>query len=349
MILRIARQGAPLLAALALASCHPVEADRLYALPQEAGQGAVVAALPLRLKAGGGHVAGAARFAELELDTDAVHKVAASCHHGPPVTSPVPLQVRAAYDDRDLVVEVSWRDATRDLEPLAWEREPEGWRLGAADEDGVAILWSRGGGRFGCQEACHMSGFAVRDGTVVDLRSMRLAGPGASEEVWVWKSAAGARELILGERGFLTAGGESFRRPNSAVAADESLRTGARAAAAYGEGDRPVWNAAGDALDPGARRAPAYLHAPPGPAPLLAAEAEHRRGWWRVTFRRRLEAGEGRQRFSPGERYRFGLAIFDSTSTDHHLVRDKQLLELVVPKPDRTPAEPGPAEGPGVL
>ncbi len=316
---------------LAAPACRRLQVDRLYALPGKAPEG-VTPALPLALKAGGGNVGGGNRFADLEIDTDAVHKVAASCHHGPPVTNPVQLQVRAYYDQRELFVEVGWRDPTEDRAPRSWEKGDGGWRLGEQDEDGLAILWSRGSGRFGCQEACHMSDFAVREGTVIDLRAMRLADPGASEEAWVWKASTGARELQLGSRGFTTVpGGEVFRTLNSAAATDESLRPGARRAAAFGPGDRPLRDAAWGPLPPQATQAPAYLYAPAAGGGLLAARAQRDARGWRVVFSRPLDAGPGRQEFRPGERYRFGLALFDSTSTDHHLVRDTQVLELVVP------------------
>jgi hypothetical protein len=72
-----------------------------------------------------------------------------------------------------------------------------------------------------------------------------------------------------------------------------------------------------------------------------------------VVFSRRLEAGEGRQAFRPGERYRFGVALFDGTSTNHHIVRDTQFLDLVLPQP-RADKEAGTKEeeakeGEGIL
>lgn len=333
---------------LLLPACTRVKADRLYALPAGGGGIAgVVTALPLELKAGGGHVGGAlGRFTDLDVDTDAVHKVSASCHHGPPITNPVPVEVRAFYDQSRLFLEVTWRDRTADRVPLRWERSGSGWRLGDADEDGVAILWSGGAGKFGCQEACHMSDFAVRAGTVIDLRAMYLVEPGAWEEAWVWKSAGGARELLLGNHGFVTIpGGEVYRKLNSVAAADESLRPGARRAGAFGAEDRPRWDVAGGPLPPGAQTAPAYLYAPREEAGLLSASAERRSRGWRVLFSRPLDAGPGRQSFRRGERYRFGLAIFDSTSTDHHLVRDAHVLEVAIPS---GPAVALPGAGPAV-
>jgi hypothetical protein len=35
--------------------------------------------------------------------------------------------------------------------------------------------------------------------------------------------------------------------------------------------------------------------------------------------------------FRPGERYRFGVALFDGTSVNHHVVRDTQVFEIVAP------------------
>jgi hypothetical protein len=329
---------------LALCSCVQVPVDRLYALrlEREPDERSWSATLPLPLKSGGGSIHGTnARLAELELDTDAVHLGSASCHHGPPITSPVPAEARAFYTDRQLFVDVRWEDSTEDATPRSWTRGPEGWRLGDADEDGVAIIRSRTAGPFGCQEACHMRDFAIRQGEVVDLRAMFIDGEGNQEETWVWKPAQGAQALTLGPQGFLTSHGEAYRTLNSAAAHDPALTPEARRAGTFGPEDRPLRDASGRPLPAGAESAPAYLYAADAGGGGLAAFAERTRRGWRVVFSRALEAGPGRQAFVPGESYRFGLAVFDNTSVNHHIVRDTRMLELVV-----SPASPPPAEAP---
>jgi hypothetical protein len=324
-----------------------VPVDRLFALrlEREPDERSWSATLPLPLKSGGGSIHGMnARLAELELDTDAVHLGSASCHHGPPITSPVPAQARAFYTDRQLFVDVRWEDSTEDATPRSWTRGPEGWRLGDADEDGVAIIWSRTAGPFGCQEACHMRDFAIRQGEVVDLRAMFIDGEGNQEETWVWKPSQGAQALTLGPRGFLTARGETYRTLNSTAAYDVSLTPEARRAGTFGPADSPGSDADGRPLPPGAESVPAYRYAS-GDGGRAAAARRTGRGW-RVVFSRALEAGPGRQGFTPGGRYRFGVAVFDATSVNHHIVRDTKTLQLVAP-----PAKVAPAaeESAGIL
>jgi hypothetical protein len=327
--------------ALALCSCVEVPVDRLFALRLEKppDEQTWSAALPLPLKSGGGSIHGTnARLAELELDTDAVHLGSASCHHGPPITSPVPAEARAFYTDRALFVDVRWEDSTEDTAPKAWEKGPAGWRLRESDEDGIAILWSRTAGPFGCQEACHMRDFAIRQGELVDERAMFLADAGAWEETWIWKPAQGAQALTLGPQGFLTSGGEVYRTLNSAAAFDTTLTPEARRAATFGPDDRPLSDTDGLPLPAGAASAPGYRYARnPGGGGLTAVAERTRRGW-RVVFTRALEAGPGRQAFAPGESYHFGVAVFDATSVNHHIVRDTKTLQLIAPSAQAPPA-----------
>ena len=336
---RAARAAALGAGLLALLGCARVVVDRLYALhlQQPPAEGSWAATLPLHLKSGGGNINGTnARLAELELDTDAVHLGSASCHHGPPITSPVPVEVRAFYTDRELYLDVRWDDSTEDRAPKAWRRGPAGWHLDQGDQDGVAILWSRTAGPFGCQEACHMRDFSIRQGELVDQRSMFLVEERGWEETWAWKPAQGAQALTLGARGFLTTGGETYRTLNSTTAFDSSLTPEARRAGTFGPTDSPGSDAEGRPLPPGAGSAPAYRYAG-GDGGLTAVARRTARGW-RVVFCRALQAGPGRQGFTPGEQYRFGVAVFDATSTNHHIVRDTQVF-VPVPSPTGVPGE----------
>jgi hypothetical protein len=317
-----------------LAACVEVPVDRLFALRLAAPplERTWEGTIPLLLKAGGGAIHGNnPRLAELELDTDAVHLGSASCHHGPPITSPVPAQARAFYTDRELFVDVRWEDPTEDTLPKAWRRGPAGWRQEEGDEDGVAILWSRTAGPFGCQEACHMRDFAIRQGELVDQRAMFLVEQGGWEETWVWKPSQGAQALTLGPRGFVTSRGEVYRTLNSVVAFDPALSPEARRAGTFGAEDRPLSGPGGRPLAPGAASAPAYRYAGSAGDGGLTAAAERTARGWRVVFTRARDAGSGRQAFLPGESYHFGVALFDATSTNHHIVRDTKTLHLVAP------------------
>lgn len=185
-----------------------------------------------------------------------------------------------------------------------------------------------------------MRDFAIRQGELVDLRAMFLEREGDWEETWVWKPTQGAQALTLGPQGFLTSRGEIYRTLNSAVSADLGLPPEARRAGTFGPQDRPREDASGRPLAAGAQRAPAYRYAA-GSGGLSAVAQRTKRGW-RVVFSRDLELGPGREAFAPGGSYRFGLAIFDATATNHHIMRDTQTMQLVTPT-----APPGALESDG--
>jgi hypothetical protein len=316
------------------ASCSRIEVDAVYAVRLDAPptEAAWDLAMPRLVKAGGGGVHGRLPvLAGLELDTDAVHGASPSCHHGPPVTHPTPVQLRSYYTDRDLYLDVRWEDATADRTPRSWTRTGGGWEIAPDDEDGVAILWSSGLGRFGCQEACHQSDFAVRGGSLVDVRSMFLAQEGVLEEVWVWKPSLGGRQLSIDRTGFKTPAGAPYSTVNSQIAHDEALSPEARRAGMFGKQDAPLTDGEGKPLTPAARMAPASRWAPAEAGNRVTARAERWRRGWRVVFTQPLADGTGGVSFRPGERHRFGVAIFDGTSVNHHVVRDTQVIEIVAP------------------
>lgn len=192
-----------------------------------------------------------------------------------------------------------------------------------------------------------MGDFSLRQGELIDLRSMRMAEEGEWEEAWFWKASQGAQALILGHEGFMPAGERrTFRSLNSAVAADESLKEEVRRAGTFGAGDYPLVDEGGSPLAKTAVSAPAYLYGKGKGRGGLSARSERRDGRWRVVFSRALEMGEGRQSFRPGREYRFGVAVFDGTSTNHHLVRDTQVLTLTVREAPREVSGRGDRERP---
>lgn len=195
-----------------------------------------------------------------------------------------------------------------------------------------------------------MRDFAIRQGELVDQRAMFLVNPGDWEETWIWKPSQGAQALTLGPQGFLTSRGEVYRTLNSAVAQDLTLPPEARRAGTFGPEDRPLTDAAGNPLPPAAAGAPAYRYAENAGGGGLSAVAERTGRGWRVVFSRALDAGPGRQAFVPGQSYPFGLALFDFTSVNHHIVRDTKTLQLLAPAAPALPsADHGSDAGGGIL
>jgi hypothetical protein len=248
------------------------------------------------------------------------------------VTHPITVEARAWYTPERLWLDLRWEDATADRAPRSWRRAAagQGWEIAPDDEDGVAVIWTRVGGRFGCQEACHQADFAVQSGSLVDVRAMFTAEGAPREEAWVWKPSLGGRELFLEHGGFVTPAGEPYRVVNSRAAADITLGPEARRARIFGKDDGPVADASGRPVTDAVTGVSAARWAEPGGG-LVDARAERTRRGWRVVFSRPLAAGEGRETFRPGERYRFGLAVFDGTSVNHHVVRDTQTFHMVLP------------------
>jgi hypothetical protein len=122
-----------------------------------------------------------------------------------------------------------------------------------------------------------------------------------------------------------------YRTVNSRAAHDETLGPEARRAGTFGKQDAPLTDGDGNTVTDSARSAPASRWAPEGEDRRVTARAQRWRRGWRVVFTRPLVAGDGAPSFRPGERYRFGVAIFDGTSVNHHVVRDAQVFEVVAP------------------
>jgi len=83
------------------------------------------------------------------------------------------------------------------------------------------------------------------------------------------------------------------------------------------------------------------VSAPTGGEKDVQVVSNWEHGMWTVLFRRRLNTGDELDRiFLLGERFPFGLAIFDNTWTDHHITNKNLSLVLAeLGSPDSSAGE----------
>ena len=109
-----------------------------------------------------------------------------------------------------------------------------------------------------------------------------------------------------------------------------------RRARTFGRDDRPALAPPGAADE-----APAWIWGDGVGGGDLGAAGQRTVDGWRVLFSRPRELAGRRQAFRPGETVAFGVAVFDGTATDHHIVRDTRELRLL----DEREEEGGGGEG----
>ncbi len=323
-----------------LPGCREIEFDRLYALklPGPPTTEDWERALPLKVFATGGHVHRVEKErSPQEVDQDTIHRVSASCHHGPSETVTFPVWLRAYHDDDRLYLRVSWPDLTMDSAGRVWTRRDDSWTVEGGGGDGLGIIWPvTSGGDFNCTMACHLDDFAVSGGMFRESARMRFASEGLAD-VWMWRAAGEEiRDLFLDREGIRPDDGtESIRSGNSVLEMRGNLPK-ERRALIFGPGDRPYADSRGKPLPEGYEAPPgmvlpAYLPLPEGGAKgNIVALKGYDNGVWEITISRELDTGDDRDIvFSPGGTYAFGLAVMDDTIRDHHVVDTVWELELL--------------------
>lgn len=327
------------LAALGAAGCREIPADRLYALHLDRAPTAAdwSRALPRTVMVRGGRLHEETLLPDIDEDT--VHTTTASCHHGAALPDPVAVDMRAFYTDRELWLRLSWRDATRDARMMEWRFDGKAWQNTGTVEDGFGLLWDVRGSypRFTCAHACHIDDFGVSGASFHARNKMKLSRQQVGLDLWHWKAARTGRYGFADDRLLDAEGmhgdlpGDLFR-PNSVAA----TRAGERREP-FSEGDRPIYDADGETVGGGFRRAgsraPGYLtERPAGSRADVAAVADYAGGRWTVILHRRLDTGDPRDViFVPGDEagVAFGLSVMDSTLTEHYASKTEERLVLL--------------------
>jgi hypothetical protein len=328
-----------LLAALVLAGCRDVPADRLYALHLDHAPTAEdwAGALPRVVTVRGGRLHKEVLLPDIDQDT--VHTTTASCHHGASLPDPVAVDMRAFYTDGDLWLRLSWEDPTRDARMMDWRFDGKAWHNAGGFEDGFGLLWDARGAfpRFSCSYACHIDDFGVSGDNFHALNKMKLTRKEGSLDLWNWKAQRTGRLGFADDR-FLDAegmhgdvSGELFR-PNSRAAAHPELDL-----EPFAEGDRPLCGddgaPLGDGFLPAGSRAPGYLTERPGGSRAdVRAVGGYRAGRWTVILHRPLRTGDPKDViFVPGDEagVAFGLSVMDDTLNEHYASTTEERLVLL--------------------
>lgn len=310
-----------LVAAAAGGGCRRA-GEVLYALPlsHEPTEADWAGAVPLRLEAAGGRTS---RPGDRDVDSDAVHKATASCHHGSQAPA-VGVEIRAFYTAERFFVRFEWVDPTEDLGP-SWSWDGAQWVSGGLGEDGLGILWGTDAETFSCVRTCHLVDWRVAGPRA--FADYRMASPEGADplDFWVWR-AGRARPGGLAEDGRLGTEGRRGDLPGE-LFEPNSVRARSGATDVFGVGDRP-WEA--PAPEPGAFAAAYRVVAPAEDRLEVEARGERLRGRWRLTVSRSLRGSAADDVvLEAGRQYAFGLALLDGVEKDHTAVPEPIRLLLV--------------------
>lgn len=327
---------------LLLIGCKEIPADALYALPLATAptQADWERALPRMVTVKGGRLH---RISPLgEVDSDIVHTSTPSCHHGAALPDPIAVDMRAFYTNDELYLRLSWPDATPDQRMMEWRFDGEKWSNRGEVEDGFGLIWDAEGRfpRFTCALACHIRDFAVAGSSFRASNRMQMVNPGDWLDLWNWKAERTGRFGFADDRFLDREGmhgdspGELFQE-NSRVRLDNTTSKDI-----FGEGDQPIYDADGQAIESGFRlagsSAPGYLTGKPnGGRGDMAARGRWDKGRWTVILSRRLETGDPRDtRFIPGDKngIAFGLSIMDQTLNEHYASVTEEKIVLLPPE-----------------
>jgi hypothetical protein len=271
---------------------------------------------PTRLTAGGGVMVDPGLA--YRMDQSLTHQANADCHHGPGAGATIDVAVSGFWNAEAVWMRISWEDRTVNDAFRAWRRAPSGWVPTGEREDGVAVAWGEQG--FPCHQACHLEDWEFSRGNWVP----RYVMVSKTEPVpfWIWHAYRGGiyKEAETGWLGpdkvNYTAGGPRFLL--NSVKGPEDPRK------AFTETDRPSdATAGGDSL-------PGVLPVRPSVRGAVTATSVRRGRGWEVTLRRPLTVGEKEGiSLDPAKGAVIGIALFDDSLTDHHIVGEPLRLTFL--------------------
>jgi len=316
-----------------------MDPDRLYAIKLDHAPSTADwnASLPKSVTVKGGRLNKVDPLPEIDQDT--VHTSTASCHHGSSLPEPIIIDVRAFYTDKDLYLQLSWNDPTRNDNMRGWTFNGTAWQSSGDFEDGFGILWDieHKYPEFTCAYACHLDDFGVSGQSFRGHNRMKLFKPGAPLDLWNWKAGRTGHLAFADDRFIDKDGmhgdlpGEIFH-PNSVKQARPNEPTDI-----FGAGDRPVYDYDGKTVEGQPltifSRAPGYLtDRPVGDRADVVAHSTWQDGRWTVVLRRVLDTGSPHDaRFASGEdaAISFGISLMDNSLFEHYASTVSQTLVLL--------------------
>lgn len=249
---------------------------------------------------------------------------------GPLVFSATPgllEELSGAYlESEEIQITVRWADTTRNDRRRFWSFGGFDWFQSSENEDRLAFIWDMQEDEFAsagtCATMCHPPSMYTAPGTFVDTwqwKATRSNPSGYSDDKY-WDDGDGGtgsgRRNDPGEAPYednITSGLPTYMAEDDPGANANFIfefPEGMREAAAWAAG---AWNP-GDYL-------PAYVgRRGAGSRVDTRAKATHDGTGWNVTFRRKLDTGDGASdvTFEPGGTYYFQVATWDNAGDEAH-------------------------------
>lgn len=127
--------------------------DELHIYPQDTYNNGNVLPFSFKIKGGERHLN------KIDWGEDALPTSAKSCHHGGEILSNTKAEIKAFYDSKNIYLEITWEDKTKDDKSAFWKDE----KYNDYKDDGISIVISDNQ-RFNCTQTCHMGEWKVEEG-----------------------------------------------------------------------------------------------------------------------------------------------------------------------------------------
>lgn len=277
----------------------------------------------------------------VDVDADSVHTSTASCHHAAPIAPPVTITLKAYYTKDELFLKVKWLDLTKDDAMFEYEFSDDKWNTSKKLEDALGIMWDLSYGKkpFNCSIACHATDWKLKDYSLVSKFRMGIKGSDMVD-LWNWSAYRTntfnfADDRYINEDGVLPDTPSRIYFYNTDRVTSAPVAESARDITPLSEGDTPVYDYNGMKIADGywmlTGKAPGIrIVMPNGNRADVRALGAYEKSKWEVTFSRALINEDNKDVTFNVKRdniYKFGLAVFDNTLTNHYAVEEP--VELV--------------------